>query len=129
MTSRSKPIQNPQRGEIWWVNFNPSIGDEIQKRRPAVVLNIPAHWNLKLHIVVPLTKWQERFSTNQYFWMVELPRDRNNNLPFDSAANAFQVKSVSNRRFNDVIGVLSSSQLDAVAATIALCIGLSFPNQ
>jgi mRNA interferase MazF len=28
-----------QRGEVWWVDFNPSIGGEIQKTRPAVIVS------------------------------------------------------------------------------------------
>ena len=123
MTGQSNTSTRPQRGEIWLVNFNPAIGDEIYKRRPAVVMNIPSRWNLKLHIVVPVTKWQRRFKTNNYFWMVELPKDNSNNLTFDSAANAFQIKSVSHQRFNRKIGVVTAAQLDLIVETIAFCIG------
>jgi mRNA interferase MazF len=28
-----------KRGEVWWVNFDPSVGGEIQKRRPAVIVS------------------------------------------------------------------------------------------
>jgi len=115
MTTPSSTIVNPQRGEIWWVNFNspitapnppygtqktelPTTGDEIYKKRPAVVMNISSHWNLDLLIVVPITKWQSHFKTNNYFGMVEVPKDNINNLTADSAANAFQVKSVSSKR-------------------------------
>ena len=34
-------IPQPQRGEIWSVNFAPAIGSEIKKVRPAVIINIP----------------------------------------------------------------------------------------
>ena len=34
-------MDKPIRGEIWEVNFNPSVGAEIQKTRPAVVMNVP----------------------------------------------------------------------------------------
>jgi mRNA interferase MazF len=135
----------PSRGEIWWVNFNspltaptppagtpptqlPTTGDEIYKTRPAVVMNIPATWNLQLVIVVPITSWQNRFQTNNYFWMVKILADATNRLPNDSAANTFQVKSVAAQRFTRKIGVLNTPQMDLIAATIAFCIGYNPPK-
>lgn len=138
-------LVGPSRGEIWWVNFNapitvptppdntpkdqlPTTGDEIYKTRPAVVMNIPASWNLQLVIVVPITKWQNRFQTNNYFWMVKILADATNQLLNDSAANTFQIKSVSTQRFTQKIGVLTTQQMDLIAATIAFCIGYNPPK-
>ena len=45
-----------KRGEVWWVNFDPSVGSEIQKQRPAVIIsNNAANKNLERVVVVPLT--------------------------------------------------------------------------
>mgnify|MGYP002404015850 CR=1 FL=1 len=33
-------MTTPNRGEIWMVNFDPSVGAEIQKTRPAAVINV-----------------------------------------------------------------------------------------
>ncbi len=45
-----------QRGEVWWVEFDPSIGSEIRKTRPAVIVrNDAANRNLSRVVVVPLT--------------------------------------------------------------------------
>ncbi len=49
---------NPRRGEIWDICFDPSLGAEIQKTRPAVV-NIESVGRLPLRMVVPLTDWKE----------------------------------------------------------------------
>jgi mRNA interferase MazF len=44
------------RGEIWWVEFEPAIGSEIKKTRPAVIVsNNAANRNLTRVIVIPLT--------------------------------------------------------------------------
>ena len=120
ISSRDK---QPVRGEIWRVNFNPSVGEEIQKLRPALVMNISANWNLRLLIVVPLTKWQKRFAQERFFWMIKLPKDKGNKLQFDSAANTFQVKSISTNRLHEKLGVITEPQLDLIAETVGYCIG------
>lgn len=109
------------RGQIWIVNFNPTIGDEIQKTRPAVVMSMDASFRHRLRIVVPITGWQAKFSTD--FWMIPISPSTTNNLDKESAANAFQVKSVSEQRFIRKVGTVTSEQLDAIATAIALCIG------
>lgn len=111
------------RGQIWLVDFDPTKGQEIQKRRPAVVMSIQAAWRYKLHIVVPITSWQEKFT--QDFWMVRIGASSANGLDKESAANAFQIKSVSEERFAHTIGTLSEDQVDEIAAAIALCIGFN----
>src|SRR5690349_11041517 len=49
------------KGEVWLVNLDPSVGDEIRKTRPAVIMSGDALGILALRAVVPLTNWQERF--------------------------------------------------------------------
>jgi len=118
LTTSRPPIA---RGEVWIVNFDPTVGDEIQKTRPAVVISISAAFRHKLQIVVPITGWQPRFAGD--FWMIPLAAAPANGLDKDSAANAFQVKSVSEERFVRKLGLLTPDQMDEIAAAIAVCIG------
>jgi len=116
-----------QRGQVWNVQFDPQVGAEIEKVRPAVVMSRPAAGRLPLHIVVPITTGFPHFT--QYFWMIPLAADARNGLAHDSFADAFQVKSLSEQRFVKLRGQLSASQMDEIAATIALCVGYNPPRR
>ena len=140
MTKRAVSVRGPRRGEIWRVNFNsplsaktpekwvkkdqlPTTGDEIFKVRPAVVMNVAEHWDLKLRIVVPVTGWDEDYVTNRFFWMVKIPMSSQNRLDEDSGADTFQVKSVSISRFGEKLGVVTRDELELLTDTVAFCIG------
>lgn len=103
---------SPDRGEIWWVCFDPSIGDEIKKSRPAVVISSPALAKLRLRIVVPITGW--RSGSSKIPWHYPLKADALTGLEKDSVADALQIKSVSLDRFVKKIGRVSSSWLMGV---------------
>jgi mRNA interferase MazF len=113
---------SPSRGEVWSVNFDPSVGQEQQKVRPAVVVSVSGVGRLPLRIVVPLTDWKPRYSST-YPWFVFVPVTPLNGLRKDSGADAFQVKSVAIQRFRIKLGTLLSVQMDDMAAAIALCVG------
>lgn len=113
---------NPVRGEVWNVSFDPSVGAEMQKIRPAVVISDPSVGKLPLRIIIPITDWNVRYSC--FPWFVELQMTPQNGLAKHSGADAFQVKSVSLDRFKSIRGKLLDSQLDDIASAIAICIGL-----
>jgi mRNA interferase MazF len=117
----NKPRLAINRGDIWLVNFDPTIGDEIQKTRPAVVMTINAAFRYRLQIVVPITTWQAKFASD--FWMVRIVPSTLNQLDNESAVNAFQIKSISEDRFVRKLGGLSQQQLDDIASAVAVCIG------
>ncbi len=74
-------IDVPRRGQIWQVSFEPTIGAEMAKVRPAVVVNAPEAGRLPLCIVVPVTDWKA--SLARFFWFVRLPPTSENGLSFD----------------------------------------------
>ena len=112
---------DPARGEVWLVRFDPTVGQEMFKTRPAVVVNVPDVGIYDLCIVVPLTEWDSRYE--DMIWMTLIPFTPENGLSKDSAADAFQVKSVSHLRFRAKLGVLTDEQVENIAAAIALCVG------
>ncbi|HEY3078573.1 MAG TPA: type II toxin-antitoxin system PemK/MazF family toxin [Chloroflexota bacterium] len=107
----------PRRGEVWIVNFDPTVGSEIRKTRPAVVVSSDGVGRLPVKLVVPLTDWKPHYAGN--IWHVHLSPSKSNGLAKDSAADALQVRCVSVRRFQHHIGRLSAAQMEEIAAAIA----------
>ena len=91
-----------RRGEIWLINLDPTVGAEIRKTRPAVVVSDNAVGILPLKVIVPITDWKDRYAIAP--WMVRLEPDRTNGLSKPSAADAFQVRSVAQQRFTQRLG-------------------------
>jgi len=114
-------VPTPGRGEVWLVDFDPAVGSEIRKVRPAVVVSLDAVGRLPLRLVVPITDWKPQYV--QYPWFTELRADASNGLCKDSGADAFQTKSVAVSRFVRPLGVVTAAQLDAIASAVALCVG------
>jgi mRNA interferase MazF len=111
----------PRRGEIWLVDFDPSVGAEINKLRPAVVISEDSVGRLPLRMGVPITDWKAHYSSLP--WLVNLPASTVNGLIKESAADAFQTKSVSLQRLVRPIGQISTAQAVDIASAIALCVG------
>lgn len=114
-------VPTPKRGDIWLVRFDPTVGAEIRKVRPAVVVSAPGVGRLPLRIVVPLTDWKPHYANAS--WFVSVPASAANGLSKDSGADAFQVKSLSENRFVKRLGELASQHVDAIAAAVAVCVG------
>jgi mRNA interferase MazF len=111
-----------KRGEIWLINLDPTVGAEIQKTRPAVIVSVDAVGVLPLRVVVPITGWKERYA--QAPWMVRLEPDAQNGLEKVSCADAFQVRSVSIVRFVQSLGQLDVSSMQAIERALAIVLGL-----
>jgi mRNA interferase MazF len=113
----------PKRGELWLIDFDPPVGAEMAKIRPAVIVSEDHIGRLPLRLVVPITDWKPLYGG--YSWFVMIPADASNGLTKDSGADAFQIKSVSLRRLVRRLGELNPNQLEEVASDIKICVGAS----
>ncbi|MCX6032967.1 MAG: type II toxin-antitoxin system PemK/MazF family toxin [Chloroflexi bacterium] len=107
----------PKRGEIWLVDFNPTRGAEIQKQRPAIVVNSDAIGKLPIKLVAPITGWKPAFASN--LWHVRVVPDRLNGLDKESAVDVLQLRGVDMQRFIRYVGRVAPTVMEEVAAAIA----------
>lgn len=102
-------INSMKQSEIWLINLDPTIGAEIKKTRPAIIVNDNYLGKLPLKIIVPLTDWKEKYSIA--VWMVKITPDKQNKLSKISSADCFQIRSVSENRFIKKLGTIAPRQL------------------
>ncbi len=115
-------MADPARGEVWWVDFEPTLGSEANKRRPALVISVRALAHLPVRVVVPLTSWQEQHSIQSN--KVRVAASASNGLVRDSAVDILLVRAVSLERFSQKIGRVPQSVVDEIAAGVAVVIGV-----
>lgn len=101
-----------KQGEVWLINLDPTIGAEIRKTRPAIVVSDNFLGKLPLKIIVPLTDWKSKYELAP--WMVKIEPNSLNNLSKDSSADCFQVRSISEKRFIRKIGNVSATITDEI---------------
>lgn len=116
-------FSNPRRGEIWLVNFDPTVGSEIRKRRPAVVVSSDAVGRLPVKLVAPVTDWKDYFAANA--WHVRIVSDPLNGLSKVSAVDVLQMRGMDKQRFIRRMGTVTSSTMEEIVLAIAEVIEFS----
>ena len=105
-----------KRGEVWWVNFDPSVGGESKKKRPAVIVsNDAANKHLNRVQVVPLTSKVERVYPSEA------------RVTFQGRAGkamADQLATVSKQRMISRGGGLTGQEMREVEQAIRVQLGL-----
>lgn len=107
----------PKRGEIWLVNLDPTIGTEIKKKRPVVVISSDSMGVLPIKLIAPLTGWDNRYVNN--LWHVRLEPNKGNGLKKTSAVDVLQVRGVDTIRFISRIGKVPSGTMSEISAALA----------
>ncbi|WP_236721399.1 type II toxin-antitoxin system PemK/MazF family toxin [Trichormus sp. NMC-1] len=111
-----------RRGEIWLYNANPTVGDEISKTRPCIIVNNDDIGVLRLKIIVPITGWNEVFA--QVPWMIRIEATAENNLSKISTADTFQIRSVSQQRLIKQVGKVSEEIMKEISNALAIVLNI-----
>jgi mRNA interferase MazF len=105
-----------KRGEVWWVEFDPAIGSEIRKTRPALIVsNDAANRNLARVVVVPLTSSIGRQYPGEALITVAGKQ---------SKAMADQIMAADKSRLKSQLGALSKTDMLAVEEAILVHLGM-----
>lgn len=105
------------RGEVWWINFDPSVGGEIKKERPAVIVsNNAANRNLNRVQVVPITSNISRLYPSEALVTLQGRQGK---------AMADQLATVSKQRIRKKAGEITLEEMTAVELAIRVQLGLS----
>lgn len=105
-----------RRGEVWWVDFDPAVGGEIRKRRPAVIVsNDSANRFLHRVQVVPLSSNTSKLYPSEVRVRIK---------ETESKAMADQLTTAEKSRLAEQLGTLSAANLRAVEAAVRVQLAL-----
>lgn len=106
-----------KRGEVWWVEFDPAVGSEVRKTRPAVIVsNDAANRNLARVVVIPMTSNTDRQYPGEALVSVDGQ---------SSKAMADQIMAAGKARLKSQLGVLGKADMLAVEDAMRVHLGLA----
>lgn len=100
-----------KRGEVWWINFEPSLGGEIRKQRPAIIVsNDASNHYLNRVQVVPITSNVDKLYPSEACVTFRGKK---------SKAMADQIATVSKQRLINSAGAISKTEMEGVSKALA----------
>ncbi|MBX3164597.1 MAG: type II toxin-antitoxin system PemK/MazF family toxin [Bacteroidetes bacterium] len=111
-----------KQSEIWLIDLDPTKGSEIHKKRPAVIVNDNRLGKLPLKIIVPITDWKDRYEIAP--WFVKIEPTSTSGLTKTSAADCFQIRSLSQERLIKKIGTVDVSTLNEIKEAVRKVLSL-----
>ncbi len=112
------------QSEIWLVDLNPTIGSEIGKQRPCIVVSDDAVGKLPSKIVVPITGYNSKYRNVP--WMIKIATDSKNNLAKASVADTYQIRNLSKKRFIKKIGKIDENLLLSIHKAIVKTMSIRY---
>lgn len=132
--SPSAPAINPKRGEIWRVDFEPTVGSEMSSdkgnrgdTRPALVLSLPKIGERTIRICAPITDYLPDRDAAR-FWRVEIGDNPTSGLSKMSCVDVSQTRALDTARFIRHDGKAHPAEVEASARTLALIVGVILPD-
>jgi mRNA interferase MazF len=110
------------QGEIWLVDLDPTVGAEMNKTRPALIINDNRVGKLPLKIIIPITGWKEHYGIAP--WMIKIEPNAENGLAKISSLDCFQIRSVSQERLIEKIGEITPDEINKVQEGIVKVLGI-----
>ena len=104
------------------VNLSPTVGAEITKTRPCVIVSSNEIGILPLKVIAPITDYKPRYNTVP--WMVELSPDGINNLTKRSVVDLFQLRSVSQGRLIKNTGKVGKDEFQRILEATKIVFGI-----
>jgi mRNA interferase MazF len=110
-----------RRGEIWWVNLDPTVGSETAKKRPCVILqNDVGNARSDTTMVAPLLK-----GTKAYPFVVSVEVTAENGLDETRGIHLEQIRGVDNRRIDNRLGILEDKYWSEIEKAVCIVLGFN----
>jgi mRNA interferase MazF len=110
-----------KRGEIWWVNLDPTVGNETAKKRPCVILqNDVGNARSDTTMVAPLLK-----GLKNYPFVVNIEATAENGLDENRGIHLEQMRVVDNRRIDSKLGTIDDKYWSQIERAVCIVLGFN----